>query len=93
MKKPKVLKKITKKITNAKILSELPFFSKKSKKLYNIQPSKELPFVPKRPKRSRKLTKHHILKNILPLFDSVGISRRESAFRGYVETYNVEVTE
>ena len=52
--------------------------------------SKELPFFPKRPK---KLTKHQILKNILPLDDRVGISKRQYAFKGYAETYNVEVTD
>ena len=34
-----------------------------------------------------------MLRNILPLYDSVGISKRERAFRGYAETYNVEVTD
>ena len=52
--------------------------------------SKELPFFPKRPK---KLTKHQILKNILPLYDTVGISKRQYAFKGYAETYNVEVAD
>ena len=51
---------------------------------------KELPFSSKRPK---KLTKHQILKNILPLYDTVGISKRQYAFKGYAETYNVEVAD
>ena len=37
-------KKKIKKFTNARFLSELPFFPKKSKKLNNFQLSKELPF-------------------------------------------------
>ena len=50
-----------------------------------------LPFPPKRSKRSKRLTKYQILSNVLPFFDDVGISRRECALRGYVESYNVEV--
>ena len=57
----------SKKLTNTKFLSELPFFPKKLKKLRSYQLSKELPFFPKRPKRPKNLTKHQILKNILPL--------------------------
>ena len=55
--------------------------------------SKELPFFPKRSKRPKRVTKHQILQNILPFYDSVGISKRERAFKGYAETYNVEVTD
>ena len=56
----------------------------------NYQLSKALPFFPKRPK---KLTKHQILKNILPLYDTVGITKIQRAFRNYAETYNVEVVD
>ena len=52
--------------------------------------SKELPFFPKRSKRPKRLTKHQILKNILPFHDSVGISKIQHAFRNYAETYDVE---
>ena len=86
-------KKKKKNVSNIRFLSELPFFSKKVKNLTNYQLSKELPFFPKRSKRPKRLTKHQILRNILPLYDSAGISKREKAFRGYVETYNVEVTD
>ena len=55
------------------------------------QLSRELPFFPKRSKRPKRLTKHQILRNILPFYDSVGISRKQCAFRGFAETYNVEV--
>ena len=86
-------KKSNKKFSNIRLLSELPFFSKKSKKLTNKQLSKELPFFPKRSKRPKRVTKHQILHNILPFYDSVGISKRERAFRGYAETYYVEVAD
>ena len=88
----KSFKKKNKKFTNAIILSESPFFHEKSKKLTNKQLSEALPFPLKRSKSPKKLTKHQILKNILPLYDSIGISKRERAFRGYAETYNIEVT-
>ena len=55
--------------------------------------SKELPFFPKRPKRQKRLTKHQILQNILPFYDSVGISRSQYAHKNYAATYNVEVTD
>ena len=67
------IKKKIKKLTNARFLSELPFFLKKSKKLTNYQLSKELPFFPRKSKRPKRLTKYQILKNILPFYDSVGI--------------------
>ena len=59
-------------MTNDRVLSELT----------NYQLSKELPFFPKRSKRSKKskrprrLTKHQILKNMLPYCETVGISRK-----------------
>ena len=73
-----------------KILSELPFFAKK---ISNFQLSKELPFFPKRSKRPKRLTKYQALKNILPFYDSVSISRIQHAFRNYAETYDVEVVD
>ena len=81
-------KKSNKKFSNIRLLSELP-----SKKLTNKQLSKELPFFPKRSKRPKRVTKHQILHNILPFYDSVGISKKERAFRGYAETYYVEVAD
>ena len=50
-----------------------------------------LPFPPKRPRRLKRLTKHQILENILPFYDSVGILRREHAHRYCAKTYIVEV--
>ena len=78
--------KKNKKISNIELLSELLYFSKESKELTIKQLSDVLPFSPKRKKRSKRLTKHQILQNILPFYDSVGISRRERAFRGHSET-------
>ena len=49
------------------------------------------PFLPKRKKRPKRLTKHQILENILPFYDSVGISRIEHVHKYYTETYDVEV--
>ena len=37
--------------------------------------------------------KHQILRNILPFYDSEGISRKQHALRGYAETYEVEVVD
>ena len=34
-----------------------------------------------------------MLRNILPFYDSVGISRKQHALRGYAETYEVEVVD
>ena len=87
------IKKKIKKFTNARILSELPFFPKTAKNLANYQLSKELPFFPKRSKRPKRLTKYQALKNILPFYDSVSISRIQHAFRNYAETYDVEVVD
>ena len=53
------------------------------------------PFFPEKPKikRSKRLTKRQILENVLPLYDSVGISLREHAHKYYAATYDVEITD
>ena len=79
-----------KNFTNNRFSSELPFFPKKVKNLTNYQLSREPPFFPKRSKRCKRLTKHQILTNVLPCYDSVGILRKQHALRGYAETYEVE---
>ena len=66
-------------------------WSSSSKKLTIIDLSKELPFFPSRKKRPKRLTKYQILSNILPFFDSTGISRKQYAFRNYAGTYEVEI--
>ena len=69
-------------------ISRLPTYSKN---LTNKQLSDLLPFPPNRKKRSKRLTKYQILSNILPFFDTAGISRKRYAFRNYAGTYEVEV--
>ena len=67
----KSLRKNNKKFGNIRLLSELPVFPKKSKKITNYQLWKERQFFSKRlerPKRSKRLTKHQILQNIVPFF-------------------------
>ena len=84
-----------KKYKKNKILSELPFFPKKSKELTIQQLSDVLPFPPKRSKRPKRLTKYQALKNI-PFYDSVSISRIQHAFRkekrGFKYILSVRVT-
>ena len=45
----------------------------------------------RRIKKCQNLTRRQILKDILPFFEDIGITKRELAFRGSAETYNVEV--
>ena len=69
----KSVKKEKRKTSNISVLSELPFFPKKLIKLTIKQLSDVLPFPPKRPRRLKRLTKHQILENKLPFYDSAGI--------------------
>ena len=85
-----VIKK-NKKFSNIKFLSEFPFLSRKRSELTNKQLSDVLPFPLKQSNRSKRLTKHQILSNILPFHDIVGISRRQHAHKGYAEAYDVDV--
>ena len=77
--------------TNKKKIRNISRLPSSSKKLSNIELSKVLPFLPEKPKRPKRLTKYQILSNILPFFDSAGISRKQTAFRNYAGTYEVEV--
>ena len=45
----------------------------------------------RRIKKCKNLTRRQIVKDILPFFEDIGITKRELAFRGSAETYNVEV--
>ena len=45
----------------------------------------------RRIKKCQNLTRRQILKDILPFFEDIGLTRRECTFRGSAETYNVEV--
>ena len=49
--------------------------------------------LPSYPKKTKKLKKRQILRNILPIFEDIAITRRERAFRGSAETYNIEVVD
>ena len=53
----------------------------------NKKLSDVLPFPPENSKKR----KYQILSNILPFYDTAGISAKEHAFRRYAETYNVKV--
>ena len=48
-------------------------------------------FLQKKKKGKKRLTKYQILSNTLPFFDSVGITKREHAQRGYAEPFNVQI--
>ena len=87
--------KENKKTSNISLLSELPLFYKEPKKLTNVELSKELVFhtPEKKKKRFKILTKQEILENILPLYDTVEILRREHSLNHAAETYNVEVAD
>ena len=45
----------------------------------------------RRTKKHKNVTRRQVLEDILPFFEDIGITRRERAFRGSAETYNVEV--
>ena len=85
----KSVKRNNEKIGNINLLLNYHFFQE----LSNKQLSDILPFPQKRKKRSKRLTKHQILQNILPLYDSVVISRTKHAHKYYAETYDVEVVD
>ena len=91
--KSKNLKKRTKVLLIIDFYMNYHFFLKKLKIFTNYQVSIKFPFFPKKSKSSKRLTNHHKLRNIVLLYNSVGISKRERAFRGYAENYNVEVTD
>ena len=76
MEKLKTQKKRTKKIVILSFCLNYYFFSKKPKELTNKQLSDVLPFPPKRKRRPKRLTKHQVLSNILPFYDTVGIFKR-----------------
>ena len=90
--KIKSSKTITKNLVISSFYLNYHFSIKKPKELTNKQPSEALPVPPKLSKRPKRLTKHQILQNILPFYDSVGISKKERAFRGYAETWSYAET-
>ena len=92
----KTIKSRIKKCTNAKLLSELPFFEKpkkaKIKQLTIKNLLQEQPFS-KQPIEKpciKKLSNQELLRE-LPFYDKINILRNKRTFRGYAETYKVEI--
>ena len=92
----KTIKSRVKKFTSAKLLSELSFFEKtikaKIKPLTTKKLLQEQPFYKQLIKKPlvKKLSNYKLLCE-LPFYDDINISRKERAFRGYAETYKVEI--
>ena len=92
----RTIKSRVKEFTSVKLLSELPFFEKpiksKIKQLTTKKLLREQPFYkqPIRKPHIKKLRNFELLRE-LPFYDDINISRKERTFRGYVETYKVEV--
>ena len=78
------------------MLSEVTFFEKPIKAKINQLTTKKLlqeqPFYKQSIKKPhiKKLNDYELLRE-LPFYDDISISRKERSFRGYVETYKVEV--
>ena len=98
-KKSKKLTKMGQNYKNTDLLKFLLFYTSeiqksikkeviKKRKISNKELSQALLF---HPKKTKKVTKRQILENIFPLFEDIGIIKRERAFRGSAETYNIEV--
>ena len=92
----KIIKPKIKEFTNDKLSSELPFFKKpikaKIKQLTIKKLLQEQPFYKQSIKKQsiKKLSNYELLRE-LPFYDDINISRKERAFRGYVETYKAEI--
>ena len=84
----KTIKPRVKEFTNAKLLSELPFFEKPIKAKIKQLTTKKL--HKKALKNELFLTMNYELLRELPFYDDINILRKERAFRGYAESYNVE---
>ena len=91
----KTIKPKIKKFTNTKLLSELPFFEKpvkaKIKQLTTKKLLQEQPFYKQSIKKPhiKKLRNNELLRE-LPFYN-INILRKQRAFRGYAETYKVEI--
>ena len=92
----KTIQQRIKEFTNAKLSSELPFFEKpikaKTKQLSTKKLSSEQPFY-KQPIKNlcvKKLRNFELLSE-LPFCDGINISRKERAFKRYVETCKVKI--
>ena len=80
-----------KEFSNIKLLSELPFFEK-PKDFTITDLLSEQPFykTPMKWQKKNKLTNQELLQ-ILRFYDSVGITKKDRAFRNYVSTYDAEI--
>ena len=92
----KTIKPRIKEFTNAKLLSELPFFEKpikaKIKQLNTKKLLQEQPFYKQSIKKPRiKKLKNYELLPEFSFYDDIKFSRKERAFRGFADTYKVEV--
>ena len=92
----RTIKPRIKEFTNVKFLSELSIFEKrikaKSKQLTTKKLLQEQPFDKQSIKRPciRKLKNYELLPE-LPFYDDINISRKERAFKKYVETFEVDI--
>ena len=92
----KTIKPGIKEFTNGKLLSELPVFEKPIKAKIKQSTTKKLlqeQSFYKQPIKKlgiKKLKNYELLRE-LPFYDDINISRKERAFRGYAETYKVEI--
>ena len=93
----KTIKPKIKIFAKAKLLFELPFFEKplkaKIKQLTTKKLLQQQPFYKQSIKNPcvKKLRNLKLFRE-LSFYDDINISRKERAFRGYAETYKVEVT-
>ena len=92
----RTIKPRIKEFTNVKLLSELSIFEKrikaKSKQLTTKKLLQEQPFDKQSIKRPciKKLKNYELIRE-LPFYDDINISRKERAFKIYVETFEVDI--
>ena len=85
------IKKMSSQCENQDLLKKQPFYNEKieqtekNKKKYKKTKKKYIK------KRRNKLTKHKILRNILPMYNTAIIARKACDFKGDAATYDVEV--
>ena len=84
-------KKRTKILVISTFYLNYPLFLKNIQNSLILNYQKSFYFSQKQKKRPKTLTKHQIRSNILPIYDSVGISRRKHALKCYAGTYDVQI--
>ena len=88
--KEKIMKK-NKEFSNIKLLSELPFFEKpKNFTIRYFLTKQSFHQAPIKKPKSKKVTNQELLQ-VLPFYDSAGITKKDRSFRSYVSTYSVEI--